>query len=398
MKGLQKRMTYYNIFQSLFVKCTFILGIVNWASPQWTAASSQHFQTENRAQISCTPSPTKPVSFPNHLLTKLGSTWTETSEPFLTASPTSAPAQTTIFPTAAPTPTPTLSPTPEPTPSEFDIFCRDPIGDPCVGRLTDLDKVYGGGVYHDLECNSTTGSVVGCDHGGFPLCRLCVFNRELYSEKVLGGADVPYVDCPCCVPEVYGLQGDIDCDWEDTPAPVQSGTTATLAPGSTAPPTSEFEISMEGCEKGQTNGTLCVDLASTIDLERGIGVYYEEDCSGLGCNILGKEDCRQCVFDWDAYNEQVGSPEGLTLVDCPCCVPMTYGFRPESSECVWPPTPSPTAAPTLSEAARNVLSAAPSRWGSRPFRGAGNGWRYVVGAVGHWCAVVGVVMGMSVVV
>ena len=29
--------------------------------------------------------------------------------------------------------------------------------------------------------------------------------------------------------------------------------------------------------------------------------YYEEGCEGLGCNIFGENDCRQCLFDRTAY-------------------------------------------------------------------------------------------------
>lgn len=30
-----------------------------------------------------------------------------------------------------------------------------------------------------------------------------------------------------------------------------------------------------------------------------------------------------------------------SLVECPCCVPLTYGRRPEESDCNWPVTPAP---------------------------------------------------------
>lgn len=46
-------------------------------------------------------------------------------------------------------------------------------------------------------------------------------------------------------------------------------------------------------------------------------------------------------------HHQSGSTEAL--VDCPCCVPITYKLRPQGSECVWPATPPPSPAPTTFE-------------------------------------------------
>lgn len=42
--------------------------------------------------------------------------------------------------------------------------------------------------------------------------------------------------------------------------------------------------------------------------------YYESGCEGLGCNIAGNLDCRQCVFDTAAYT--VVSPSWLDHVRC----------------------------------------------------------------------------------
>lgn len=53
--------------------------------------------------------------------------------------------------------------------------------------------------------------------------------------------------------------------------------------------------------------------------------------------------------------------EGQALVDCPCCVPITYKLRPGDSECVWPATPSPTPAPTTYEEFLENSGGAPSR-------------------------------------
>lgn len=54
---------------------------------------------------------------------------------------------------------------------------------------------------------------------------------------------------------------------------------------------------------------------------------------------------------------QSGLEGADTLEDCPCCVPMAYKLRPDDTSCVWPPTPSPTAAPTtLAEFLANGVS------------------------------------------
>ncbi|CAN0464746.1 unnamed protein product, partial [Ascophyllum nodosum] len=82
------------------------------------------------------------------------------------------------------------------------------------------------------------------------------------------------------------------------------------------------------------------------DIAAGIGYYYEEGCGGLGCNIFGENDCRQCIFDRTAYANS--DLEGMDEhEDCPCCVPMVYKLRPDDSQCIWPLTPAPTLAPTL---------------------------------------------------
>ncbi|CAN0444024.1 unnamed protein product [Ectocarpus sp. 12 AP-2014] len=245
---------------------------------------------------------------------------------------------------------------------------------------TDQDRANGVGAFYDeLGCagaQSGTG-FVGCSLGDVPNCRLCVFHRALYSQTVLNGEEVPFVDCPCCVPEVYGVGGDIDCDFvasappipvpAATPSPTMAPQAApTMVPGVTSAPLVEGEasvgvatlapvmavtpaptaapaIAMEPCEvgaAGDTTGdsTLCVDISSPTDLANGIGTYYEANCEGLGCDIAGNVDCRQCIFDETAY-----AASGATdaLVECPCCVPVTYQLRPESSECTWPATPSP---------------------------------------------------------
>lgn len=45
------------------------------------------------------------------------------------------------------------------------------------------------------------------------------------------------------------------------------------------------------------------------------------------------------------FRNQSGA-KNMGLVSCPCCVPISYILRPEETECDWPPTPSPTVAPT----------------------------------------------------
>ncbi|CAM9592847.1 unnamed protein product, partial [Discosporangium mesarthrocarpum] len=209
--------------------------------------------------------------------------------------------------------------------------------------VTDQDRLHGAGAFYDLSCNSTGGSEVGCDYAGFLLCRLCVFNRDLYSRNILGGDKVPYIDCPCCVPEVYGKQGDINCDFEDTPSPTPapggpvsnpSSPPFTLPPGSTLAPTGPDFIRTAECENGP--GTIaCTEQANPTARLNGVGVFYEEDCEGFGCNILGLTDCRECIFDPVAFANSGGNAS-LGYVDCPCCVPLAYNARPESSDCVWP--------------------------------------------------------------
>lgn len=34
-----------------------------------------------------------------------------------------------------------------------------------------------------------------------------------------------------------------------------------------------------------------------------VQTFYEEGCAGLGCNIAGHTDCRQCIFDSTAHTE-----------------------------------------------------------------------------------------------
>ncbi|CAM9746779.1 unnamed protein product, partial [Ectocarpus fasciculatus] len=268
-----------------------------------------------------------------------------------TSPPTVAP---TLVPTAAPTTSPTAAPTTSPT-----AFCERPYKSsnesdiPCVEMVTDGDKERGVGASYDEEGCEQISSVVGCHHGNVSNCRLCVFNRGLYST--IQGYEAPFVDCPCCVPDTYEMGGDIDCEFEysspplPTPAPVPvEGDTSTPEPAQGERDT-DSTIPMEPCETGaggDSSASLCVDIASTEDLEDGIGTYYESGCEGVGCDITNLKDCRQCVFDSEAYTASEGT---LDLVDCPCCVPITYKLRPDSSECVWPPTPSPTAAPTTVE-------------------------------------------------
>lgn len=44
--------------------------------------------------------------------------------------------------------------------------------------------------------------------------------------------------------------------------------------------------------------------------------------------------------------QQSGQEGEEEIVDCPCCVPITYKLFPEESSCVWPVTPVPTGTPT----------------------------------------------------
>ncbi|CBN74084.1 hypothetical protein Esi_0012_0167 [Ectocarpus siliculosus] len=280
------------------------------------------------------------------------------------APPTEQPivAQTSP-PTVAPTLVPTAAPTASPTaPCERPYTWSNESEIPCVDMVTAVDKASGAGAFYDEEgCgpDAESISVVGCAHGGVGNCRLCVFNRGLFSETILGGEEVPFVDCPCCVPDTYEMGGDIDCEFAYSSPPVSAPTPVSVegnastpapAPGegdtnSTLAPT----IPMEPCETsagGNSSALLCVDIASAVDWDDGIGTYYESGCQGVGCDIAGHVDCRQCVFDSEAYATSGGN---LELAACPCCVPITYKLRPEGSECVWPPTPSPTAAPTTAE-------------------------------------------------
>ncbi|CAM9276523.1 unnamed protein product [Ectocarpus sp. 12 AP-2014] len=288
-----------------------------------------------------------------------------TEEPeVVQAPPTEQPTVVqTSPPTVAPTLVPTAAPTASPTaPCERPYTWSNESDVPCVDMVTAVDKASGAGAFYDEEgCGpeAESTSVVGCAHGGVGNCRLCVFNRGLFSETILGGEEVPFVDCPCCVPDTYEMGGDIECEFAYSSPPVSAPTpmsvegsvsTPAPAPGewdtnSTLAPT----IPMEPCETragGNSSALLCVDIASAVDWENGIGTYYESGCQGVGCDIAGHDDCRQCVFDSEAYATSGGN---LKLAACPCCVPITYKLRPEGSECVWPPTPSPTAAPTTAE-------------------------------------------------
>ncbi|CAM9258334.1 unnamed protein product, partial [Hapterophycus canaliculatus] len=211
----------------------------------------------------------------------------------------------TLVPTPAPTVLPTIAQTIGPTPLptfSYATHCEQPYrwsnesDVPCVDLVTVQDKESGVGAFYDEEgCGpeASNTSVVGCAFGGVGNCRLCVFNRGLYSAVLLDGEEVPFVDCPCCVPDVYEMGGDIDCDFahsaapipalDPTPSPAEvlnpSVTAAPLSPGersrlneTTPAPT----ISMEPCEIGAggditANATLCVDIASSLDQENGIG-------------------------------------------------------------------------------------------------------------------------------
>lgn len=59
---------------------------------------------------------------------------------------------------------------------------------------------------------------------------------------------------------------------------------------------------------------------------------------------------------------QLALEDADPLVDCPCCVPITYKIRPDDSSCLWPPTPAPSSGPT-------TLAELLANGGSNPGRG-----------------------------
>ncbi|CAN0311324.1 unnamed protein product, partial [Pylaiella littoralis] len=292
--------------------------------------------------------------------------------------PTPAPTVITTAPTAAPTPAPTAPPTFSST-----SYCERPhtgsnegsSGLPCVELTTLQDRENGVGAFYDEEDCGQNASVVGCFFGGVDNCRVCVYNRKLYSDNILDGEDVPFVDCPCCVPDVYEKGGDIDCIFTHSTAPISgpipSSSTnevmlSLIVPLTVIVPSSSSSSSLlslfvvvvvvvvvvvcgvvietEPCETGAGGDTsgeemVCVDIASSIDRDNGIGTFYERNCEGVGCSIAGFSDCRQCIFDNASY--EASGAKNMGLVSCPCCVPISYMLRPEETECDWPPTPSP---------------------------------------------------------
>ncbi|CAN0464729.1 unnamed protein product, partial [Ascophyllum nodosum] len=126
----------------------------------------------------------------------------------------------------------------------FASFCDRPYAStnesdvPCVELVSFQDIQAGGGAFYDeIGCagQESGRSSVGCDFQGVTRCRVCVFNRALYSIAILGGNEVPYVDCPCCVADTYGMGGDIECDFQYSAPPSRPPTLPpTEAPTPTA--------------------------------------------------------------------------------------------------------------------------------------------------------------------
>lgn len=50
-----------------------------------------------------------------------------------------------------------------------------------------------------------------------------------------------------------------------------------------------------------SGGLLIRGMGLCFGIFHSFQTYYESGCQGVGCDIAGHDDCRQCVFDSEAY-------------------------------------------------------------------------------------------------